>query len=66
MMECGLEDVSITAVRRLGYKDTDDLHIEEKLDSIEKVGLNFYCVRASLEKVDLIKCFLYGSVLFLF
>jgi hypothetical protein len=38
MMECGLEDVSITAVRRLGYKETDDAQMEERLDGIEKVG----------------------------
>ena len=37
MMECGLEDVSITAVRRLGYKDSDEAQMEEKLDGMEKI-----------------------------
>lgn len=37
MLECGLEDVSITAVRRLGYKASEDVHMEEKLDGIEKL-----------------------------
>ncbi|XP_076446239.1 bridge-like lipid transfer protein family member 1 isoform X6 [Babylonia areolata] len=37
MMECGLEDVSITAVRRLGYKDSEEAQMEEKLDGLEKV-----------------------------
>lgn len=37
MMECGLEDVSITAVRRLGYKDSDEAQMEEKLDGLEKI-----------------------------
>lgn len=37
MFECGLEDISITAVRRLGYKDkTDMTKHPEQFDDLEK------------------------------
>ncbi|XP_035828649.1 transmembrane protein KIAA1109 homolog isoform X2 [Aplysia californica] len=36
MCECGLEDVSVTAVRRLGYRESGEAQLEEKLGNIDK------------------------------
>ncbi|XP_050415172.1 bridge-like lipid transfer protein family member 1 [Patella vulgata] len=40
MFECGLEDVSVTAVRRLGYKADSDLQLQQKMDNIEQTLQN--------------------------
>ncbi|XP_041357043.1 transmembrane protein KIAA1109-like isoform X2 [Gigantopelta aegis] len=37
MFEGGLESISVTAVRRLGYANTVDIHLQRKMDNIEKV-----------------------------
>ena len=37
MFEGGLENISVTAVRRLGYTNTVDVHLQSKMDNIEKV-----------------------------
>ncbi|XP_059164299.1 bridge-like lipid transfer protein family member 1 [Physella acuta] len=54
MCEFGLEDVSVTAVRRLGYQDNSDAQlIEEKLNSIDKTVAQMQeAARAKVEQHD--------------
>ncbi|ESO89448.1 hypothetical protein LOTGIDRAFT_234295 [Lottia gigantea] len=40
MFECGLEDVSVTAVRRLGYEDDSDMQFQQRMDNIEQTLQN--------------------------
>ncbi|XP_071088521.1 bridge-like lipid transfer protein family member 1 [Haliotis cracherodii] len=52
MFECGLEEVSVTAVRRLGYKDTMDMHLQQKMDNIEKALQELQeCTREEIEQL---------------
>lgn len=40
MCECGLEDISVKTVRRLGYGETCTDQMEQKLAGIDKTVLN--------------------------
>ncbi|KAL8603413.1 hypothetical protein ACOMHN_053080 [Nucella lapillus] len=52
MMESGLEDVSITAVRRLGYRECEEAQMEERLEGLEKVLTDLQaCAREEMEDV---------------